>query len=204
MASTGFPTESIGAALVDISPLHKASSESCPQRPASGMPAPFVKSCLAFKRREVLPTSKAQLVPTASCSSSSAHGSGPGRPATNGVCPGATMGVAATFLCGVSPTATTSSHGASGSSGISRRSSCSRLSRSWTSFGGAGTRGPSQWPSCNVASSARRLSSSRASDSCKRYTPVWCTVQELIRNSFFLRSAWSRGMRKRGTRRCRA
>mmetsp|Transcript_82032 Transcript_82032/g.214017 ORF Transcript_82032/g.214017 Transcript_82032/m.214017 type:complete len:200 (-) Transcript_82032:311-910(-) len=85
--------------------------------------------------------------------------------------------------------------------GISRSSSCKRSSRSWTSLGGAGTMGPSMPP--RVCSSVSMMSSSSlASDSWSRYTPVWWTVQELIRNSFLFLSSWSRGMRKSGTRRC--
>mmetsp|Transcript_70423 Transcript_70423/g.209958 ORF Transcript_70423/g.209958 Transcript_70423/m.209958 type:complete len:235 (-) Transcript_70423:349-1053(-) len=172
-------------------------------------------------RLEVFPTSKGKSWPRFACSSRKAQGSAMAGSAFFGSPPSGMsffMGVLASCFegdCVCFTTCPSSSSLGSGdlasaspdlttSSGSSLSSSCSRSSRSWTSRGGAGTNGPSMQDPCIVSSVMSRSSRSLASDSCRRYTPVLCTVQELMRNSFLRRSAWSRGIRKSGTRRCMA
>mmetsp|Transcript_108773 Transcript_108773/g.307656 ORF Transcript_108773/g.307656 Transcript_108773/m.307656 type:complete len:267 (+) Transcript_108773:1042-1842(+) len=201
-------------------PLQSASSENSSAEPTSGRPSAFTSSFLALIRFVVLPTSSGRSWPTVSCSSRRAHGSGK---SWSLLCcsrlPPPGPGVARSFwgVCGAAPSfsfspaslpgesSTVSRPSTGSSSGSSRSSSCRRSSRSCTSRGGAGTSGASRSHPCVASSSTESSSSSSlASDSCSRYTPVWWTVQVLMRNSFFRRSVWSRGMRKRGTRRCKA
>mmetsp|Transcript_41086 Transcript_41086/g.118725 ORF Transcript_41086/g.118725 Transcript_41086/m.118725 type:complete len:328 (-) Transcript_41086:296-1279(-) len=218
--STGFPLDSIGCNPAFASTPQSASSSNAAQTPASGRPSRLV-NFLVFKRLEVLPTSRGTSWPRFACSSKGAQGSAMAGSAFFSSTPSAPsffMGVLASCLAGVcacfttwpsssssAPPLSSASSGLAFSSGRSLSSSCRRSSRSWTSRGGAGTRGPSMqalpWSASSVII---RSSRSLASDSCRRYTPVRCTVQELMRNSFFLRSAWSLGIRKSGTRRCMA
>mmetsp|Transcript_101809 Transcript_101809/g.288199 ORF Transcript_101809/g.288199 Transcript_101809/m.288199 type:complete len:261 (-) Transcript_101809:315-1097(-) len=191
--------------------------------PISGRASRFASSFLALSRLCELPTSSGWSAPSVACSSRAAQGSSSIAAETSVFLsvPTTASSAAAFFSAGVFTSSffdgvclsssslsfsfsfsssSTSRDFALSSSGIPFSSSCSRLSRSWTSLGGAGTSGPSWVTPCMESSVASRSSSSRESDSWSRYTPVGCTVQELMRNSFLCLSFWSRGMRKSGTR----
>mmetsp|Transcript_142120 Transcript_142120/g.441944 ORF Transcript_142120/g.441944 Transcript_142120/m.441944 type:complete len:337 (-) Transcript_142120:626-1636(-) len=186
--STGLPFESMECTPAVASPDQSASSLRAWQTPASGKPSRLA-NFLTFRRLEVFPTSRGKSWPAFACSSRTAQGSAmAGRaffsssPSGKSFFIGVVLtscfdGVCVCFTTWPSSSSApgdlaSSSAGLALSSGSSLSSSCKRSSRSCTSRGGAGTSGPSMKDPCMVSSVVSRSSSSLASDSCRRYTPV--------------------------------